>query len=129
MNREIKFRAWDGKKMFNCGIRDDGVCADFYCSDEAYIYEKYPIMQYTGLKDKDGKEIYEGDIIKHRDLSKLPIAVMKYGIQVTLEKSQPLEVMYEHCGFYPFNGWIDDANKELEWEVIGNIYENPKLLK
>jgi uncharacterized phage protein (TIGR01671 family) len=67
--REIKFRAWDGRKMnynpFISDGSDGGETSSVYinvaiaCNDEE-------LMQYTGLKDKNGKEIYEGDIIRFR---------------------------------------------------------------
>lgn len=81
--------------------------------------ENYKIMQYTGLKDKNGKEIYEGDIVKVFTSEKWRIGI----------------VIYEHSGFT-----IDvTKNKDLEYgrtsiienliEKIGNIYDNPELLE
>ena len=40
----------------------------------------------------------------------------------------PTEVKYECAGFHPLNGWIEDAIKDLEFEIVGNIYENPELI-
>ena len=114
--REFKFRAWDGMNMFNLynisrfalhpDLDVDGVFVPF-CDD-------MEIMQYTGLKDKNSKEIYEGDIVKiTRHWSK------------TMSLIQ--EVIYEGATFSPFDdsdwGWVSS-----ESEVIGNIYENPELL-
>ena len=56
MSREIKFRAWDGKKMLPNRTVFNG--ADWDCERDAATGN--PIMQYTGLKDRNGKEIYEG---------------------------------------------------------------------
>lgn len=77
------------------------------------------IMQYTGLKDKCGNEIYEGDIIRHSDEHEICTAIVKF----------------EQYGY--FLDWInvnalDSQLKNFqcsdELEIIGNIYENPELL-
>jgi uncharacterized phage protein (TIGR01671 family) len=113
--REIKFRAWDKdscvwQRMFN--ITSDG---RFTIGNGADYSNKIILMQYTGLKDKNGKEIYEGDILKTRG-----------GIieKVEWSKSQSGD------GFgVEAVGWIDYANTYGESvEVVGNIYENPELL-
>ena len=104
--REIKFRAWqdygDGRK-YMLYDRDDLV--EFF---DATLGD--PIMQYTGLKDSKGVEIYEGDIIKY--LSSY------YGI-----------VKFYNGSFVRGNdnGYADIDGENSE--VIGNIYENPELLK
>ncbi len=71
------------------------------------------LMQYTGLKDKNGKEIYEGDIVKDGWL-----------------KNNPLEVVeWSGTGFEPFaDHSITEDYDPNTIEVIGNVYENPDLL-
>ena len=128
--REIKFRAWDKKKgqfvtVYNLPI--EGSIADLKWSlkpeDENII-----LMQFTGLHDKNGKEIWEGDVVNvTRDLvAKISpaIGVIKYfgdhfGISDRVEghHTSLYDVAYSKC-FY----WHDV-------EVLGNIYENPELLK
>lgn len=129
--REYKFRVYDKdmKKMHICGedIHDE---ISFSSEDnKAYYYNlqngcgsltensSYILMQYTGLHDKNGKEIYEGDIVKDA-----------WGINML--------VKYINTGFYlcrkNTNG---EYSKISNWrnlqtkEVIGNIYNNPELLE
>ena len=121
--REIKFRAWDKKRgHFHWGISN--VCLtlggnfmwqfgynapDFLSKEES---EQFILQQYTGLKDKNGKEIYEGDIINR------PYQDGSYDRKVV-----------KSCdgGWNPF---IDDmtTDKSFRYEIIGNIYENPSLI-
>ena len=115
--REIKFRAWDKKekemvydinllsssKSVSAWISDNGVGG--YFNPKA---EKYVVMQYTGLKDKNGKEVCEGDIIK----------IGKSRIAVEFEKGC---FQIARVCFY--------GRRSDEYEVIGNIYENPELLE
>ena len=113
--REIKFRVWDeeGRDMEYWGLQDRNY---YSCSGE----ERYYIMQYTGLKDKNGKEIYEGDIVKYFD-----------SYQVWL--LAPI-VYAMGCFAIKHPSWDDDIllrdfiNEDMMGiEIIGNIYENPDL--
>ena len=117
--RELKFRVWDTwdkneGKMYYLDLNDWESQAEFVEID----FTSEPIfMQYTGLKDKNGKEIYEGYVIK---TSKAEV----YGI-----------VEYRGCSFVvhhynpEFNQEIIPEASNIYYEVIGNIYENPELLK
>ena len=129
--REIKFRAWnaDDEQMYSVTSVDfvDGTCEvegdDLGLSwrDENRNAQETILMQFTGLKDKNGKEIYEGDIL----------AKPKF--------SQSVEVQWmDHDGAWWVRFHGADSYKNLsafnEWdecvaEVIGNIYENPELQK
>ena len=134
--REIKFRAWDRecKKMLHeIAVYSDGtigLSVDSFryqtgledLSDIDVIVEydwvwrsDVEVMQYTGLPDKNGKEIYEGDIVK-------------------LDHWKPniWQVGFDRGGFCFFNKkkvFAHDAKYLEKCEIIGNIYENPELLK
>jgi hypothetical protein len=114
MNREIKFRAWDkyNKKMHyqpevNFHFFDDEFTCVLNEHDQVVVQpESVVVMQFTGLLDKNGKEIYEGDILSHKYYS-MPVI----------------------CEFVDGSFIFDDISKYDEsLEVIGNIYENPELL-
>lgn len=94
------------------------------------------IGQFTGLKDKIGKEIYEGDVIKH-DLGISEWVGKKWIVSfdmgafqlITKGETAPLSFVY-HAFAAIDNGVIDSWDEyESHLEVIGNIYENPELLK
>jgi len=119
--REIKFRAWDNqndKMLFSKEHKWIGREEEFYPirfeRDQITHSDHYELMQYTGLKDKNGKEIYEGDILRWT--------------QGAMTIQSP--VQWADKGWFPFVGGIYDLYKRVEeGEIIGNIYENPDLLK
>ena len=111
-SREIKFRAWqtEYKKMEYLG--SIGRMINLY--DSTWFDDNFfKLMQYTGLKDKNGKEIYEGDII-----------------EFTVGKFKA-EVMWNDKGFWGIkcDVFCNDTLYFPETKVIGNIYENPELLE
>ena len=78
MNREIKFRAWDevSEKMLNWNdFLDTNMKNTFIAPESTGLI----LMQYTGLHDKNGKEIYEGDIVQQFDIKENGIIEYKYG--------------------------------------------------
>lgn len=117
--REIKFRAWiEEYKKFNyyylLMINDIKALAEM-----DWNYED--LMQYTGLKDKNGKEIYEGDIVEYVEHHSLE-----------LDCQQVFVVAFANGGFFLSSledGEYDDDINISPVEVIGNKYENPELLK
>lgn len=121
MKREIKFRMWRDNKMQGIHtMQSKRTGTDVPVEPQNFAFsEEEILMQYTGLKDKNGKEIYEGDIIKFAD--------------------EHLKVIFNSCNA-PFD--VEYIGGDLEplvpiggeWiaeqiEIIGNIYETPELLK
>ena len=132
--REIKFRAWDkiDKKMYdNVGLSLIGVKVykdPDHQPPEEIILDRgrgcFELMQFTGLTDKNGREIYEGDIVKF--MNEEPNKMMFYRVEWN-EKEARFSVVIEHIEYGKYFGKIDEILENLE--VIGNIYENPDLTK
>ena len=130
--RKYKFRAWDSwwGKMYYFDFAknieatpDDELKGLWILHEEGSVYaiqDKIKIMQYTGLKDKNGKEIYEVDIVLYdRNIHK-DIDTAKFKVVWAKDRYVLQEVKHKY--------YIDDVTWELI-EVIGNIYENPELLE
>jgi uncharacterized phage protein (TIGR01671 family) len=125
--REIKFRAWikngfdkDIKpfmtyeiERIHFNIGEAGIDAE----DCEWDMDNVELMQYTGLKDKNGKEIYEGDICKNGDWE-------NDAHSYNYRKEVVEYIESEGC----FKGWNYNVDG-MTCEIIGNIYENPKLLR
>lgn len=105
--RTIKFRAWDGKNM----LHDIDVSFNGCMMHDNYEYPTYPLMQFTGLLDKNGKEIYEGDQLR-----------VCAGYSSTVEFQDGMFVsVYRHPEDAETIPLCDVIGKETE--VIGNIYQ------
>ena len=120
MSREIKFRVWDKRHNSMEYIND------LYWFEENGIHDfnddNYVFMQNTGLKDKNGKEIYDSDIVK-----------------VTWGSGKIVFYEVKYCGSLGYHYLRDTKNKEdddiiciydySQMDVIGNVFNNPELLK
>ena len=129
MNREIKVRIWDGlnKIMYTSPV----YCMEIMCDIIAKVASKlYMPLAYTGLKDKNGIEIYEGYILQYTEHEGYLMGSCKMLICWDDEMAGfGYKMDSPHDFFRSF--WNHDELKEdvlNHCEVIGNIYENPELL-
>jgi len=109
--RETKFRAWNGERMkevLTWGFNERFISTPKETSPQ----EDLKVMQYTGLKDKNGKEIYEGDIVEWES--------KRVGSPYGVNEISRAVVKFENQKWSP---WLSEF-----MTVIGNIYENPELL-
>lgn len=128
MEREILFRGklFDGEWIEGVPISNDTITCIFKLTDgvselKGFQVNPSTVGQYTGLTDKNGRKIFEGDIISHyKDLSgseRLDVGVINYD--------------EDHCVWYRTSSKSDDYPyiwKSCVYEVIGNIHDNPEML-
>lgn len=135
--REIRFRAWDeGNKVMHHNFQfitsgNEGDDWILFTSDEApyekdrkegvvlnnpYFRQQLKIMQFTGLHDRNGKEIWEGDIV-----------IIDGGLKWVCGWSDNHARFYFDTGLHKTDDF--DSHEPYNFEVIGNVYENPDLLK
>lgn len=105
IRRQLKFRIWHNATMHILSIED-------ILGDNLQVLQYEPVMQYTGMRDKDRRDIYEGDIVKGH----------------INEHYQASSAVIEWQGHGWLAGGVGLCTYNWDVEIIGNIYENPELL-
>lgn len=138
MNREIEFRAWDKKrkKMVDVsaiyianeqiGYEVKEIFGNYAANYIQYIYlDQCELMQYTGLKDKNGVKIFEGDIIKD-DRERIFVIEYEFGgfNVVPIDYYNDELFSWNSLGDMQTAIWLNEST-----EIIGNIYKNKELLE
>lgn len=125
----LKFRVWDKKLQITGTVSNidfEYEEVTFYIDDEEELetcqpFKDVELMQSTGLFDKNGKEIFEGDIVQYLDGEYSFIGVVEISAFGIFAKDK-----YDN---YNFEDFADENTKKADVVVIGNIYENKELLK
>lgn len=145
--REIKFRAWD---KLNPGMLSNDSLHTFFVGfngepgyvnesgsvifndENGFVADQLILMQYTGLKDKNGKEIYEGDILSmsESDVHVVSGSAIETTNRIVAWKEEDVSWNIRQMdGEWQSGGYTFCLNNAKKlWEVIGNIYKNPELL-
>ena len=131
--REIKFRAWDKEQKVMYEVKkvdfseQKVFCKQYYLND--WKFSEIELMQYTGLKDKNNKEIFEDDIVKIEDYYenvRIGIIAFDSGTYKLQNLGQNFYYQFGSDGEYDWES-IENVDED-NIEILGNIYENPELL-
>lgn len=138
--REIKFRAWNKKqkKMYDGNdiisvigvpgiVNEEQIC---YRLNEHFerLQKQFILMEYVGFKDKRGKEVYEGDVVQFDVVGENHVSFdKKKKEQIRYHENQVIGELQIKAEYTLFD--YEPLNNCCQFEVIGNIYENPNLLQ
>ena len=120
MKKKIRFRCYikdDKHKPSKMHVVNLGDAVSEY---DCRVMLEHPLMQYVGLKDKNGKEIYEGDIIRHTN---------EEACHTPYEVPEMTPSNWECLLGIGDGEWDEGGDQYSNIEIIGNIHENPNLLK
>lgn len=142
MNREIEYRGFDGREWrygdLEYNRKDDVALIHTYKDDgsynKQYLVDPYTVGEFTGMRDKHGKKIFEGDIVRKRDLTfKMElVGVVVYNSAIGCFRiHSELNGTTTRSGFEMSDVYEDGkctVPVKYEYEVVGNIYDNSDLL-
>lgn len=122
--REIKFRAWHKKDKVMLGHRM--ACAtSHFTQSRAYTKDEIELMQYTGLTDKNGTKVYEGDIVKVYQHDEV---LFNHHVEWS-DANGCCSIVVNHSDYDITTMAWAEGQFCYEYEVIGNIHSNPELLE
>jgi len=134
--REIKFRAWEKNLKEIIPVHEINFENRMINTNSAWrFFNEIELMQYTGLKDKNGKEIYEGDIVSAESYGS---AMARHHGRDVISKQKLYGIRFERGSFRLYdlkeNHWVaiidhHVMSKVSELNIVGNIFENPELLE
>lgn len=137
---EFEFRVWDNfeKRMKYKVLLYQGkvlISINPFCGEEKFIFapkEQYEIMQYTGAKDKNGKKIFRGDIVRLENggIAEITQEPWKFNMCATVDVEKQWDLVEDCMDWMCEGNGMNCITNRYEWaEIIGNRFENPELIR